>query len=106
MSCAGAGFSLVWTAPWGGAASVPSAGGQQCVQASGAVADGDVAVFADATGTKVRTATAADVQAWLTWAASHVPIEGSELWQPVRFREVDGVRYLEQNGEPVAAPWA
>lgn len=107
MSCPSTTFAIAWTPPWGSAAAVaPSAGGQTVVQTVGDVEDGDLAVFADDTGTKVRKATAADLEAWLAWAAKHVPISGSALYQPVQYVEVEGQLYLQRDGEPVAAPWA
>lgn len=106
MSCPSTTFSIAWTPPWGSASAVPSAGGQTVVQTVGDVQDGDVAVFADDTGTKVRKATAADLQAWLEWAAKHVPISGSNLYQAFQYVEVDGQLYLQRDGAPVAAPWA
>jgi hypothetical protein len=103
MSCGGQGFSLVWTPPWGGSGSVPSAGGQQYLQTLGTVAAGDVAVFADATGRKVRKATAEELRDLRM--AKYVPIEGSTQLQPVRFVEVEGVLHFAKDGDPVDPPW-
>jgi len=104
MSCTGPGFSVAWTPPWGGAAAAPSTGAQSAVQAQGAVAAGDIAVFADATGTKVRAATAEELGGLML--AKYVPIEGSTQVQPVKYVELDGVLYLQKDGDPVDAPWA
>ena len=74
------------------------------VATTGDVEAGDIAAFESAT--RIRKATAADMQAWLAWAAKHIPIDGGTLYQPVKYVEVDGDLYLQRDGEPVSPPWA
>jgi hypothetical protein len=77
------------------------------VRTVGEVSEGVLAVFADGTGRVIRAVSAADLQTWLGWAASHIPIEGSTQYQPVKYVDGgDGVLYMAKDGDPVDPPWA
>ena len=54
MSCTGIRFTTIFELPWGGTPQPVTPCGQDVVQTVGAVAEGDAAEFADATGRKIR----------------------------------------------------
>ncbi len=46
------------------------------------------------------------ITGFAAWAAGHIPVSGTSLYQPVKYIEgADGILYLTKDGDPVTAPW-